>query len=135
VAAMADGDQEAGQDRITVSLIRKILDMTPEQQLSLYRQLEDMPAAEVHITEREEIRKSFKKTIQFTLKDQAFNGVSQDISAGGMFIMTEGAFSVGQMITIQIPLADKSKHLKVPARIVRIKPEGIGVEFLRKLQK
>ncbi|MDF1593306.1 MAG: PilZ domain-containing protein, partial [Desulfobacterales bacterium] len=132
--AMADTDQEPGTENITVSLIRKILDMTDEQQLSLYRQLEEISATAAMTSEREDTRKSFKKTIQFILKDQIFTGVSQDISAGGMFIITDEAFSIGQMITIQIPLADKGKHIKVPAQIVRIKPEGIGVEFLKKIE-
>ena len=131
---MADTDQEIGKESITVSLIRKILDMTEEQQQSLYRQLEEISATAVMTSEREDTRKSFKKTIQFTMKDQTFTGVSQDISAGGMFIITEDTFSVGQIIAIQIPLADKSKHIKVPAQIVRIKLEGIGVEFLKKIE-
>ena len=130
---MADTDQEIGKESITVSLIRKILDMTEEQQLSLYQQLEEISAA-VMTSEREDTRKSFKKTIQFAMKDQTFTGVSQDISAGGMFIITEDTFSVGQIIAIQIPLADKSRHIKVPAQIVRIKLEGIGVEFLKKIE-
>ena len=131
---MADTDQEIGKESITVSLIRKILDMTEEQQLSLYRQLEEISATAAMTSEREDTRKSFKKTIQFTMKDQTFTGVSQDISAGGMFIITEDTFSVGQIIAIQIPLADKSKYIKVPAQIVRIKLEGIGVEFLKKIE-
>ena len=132
---MADTDQETGRENVTVSLIRKILDMNEEQQLSLYQQLEEMSAtAAIMTSEREDSRKSFKKTIQFMLKDQTFTGVSQDISVGGMFIVTEETFSVGQMVTIQIPLASKGKHIKVPAQIVRIKPEGIGVEFLKKIE-
>jgi hypothetical protein len=38
------------------------------------------------------------------------------------------------MIIIQIPLANNDKHIKVPAQIVRVKPEGIGVEFLKKFK-
>ena len=132
---MADTDQETGAENVTVGLIRKILDMTEEQQQSLYQQLEEMSASAAIVTsEREDSRKSFKKTIQFMLKDQTFTGVSQDISAGGMFIVTEETFSVGQMVTIQIPLASQGKHIRVPAQIVRIKPEGIGVEFLKKIE-
>ncbi|TFG96345.1 MAG: PilZ domain-containing protein, partial [Calditrichales bacterium] len=111
--AMADTDQEIGKENITVSLIRKILDMTEEQQLLLYQQLTEISATSAMTSEREDTRKSFKKTIQFAVKDQTFTGVSQDISAGGMFIITEDTFSVGQMITIQIPLADKGKHITV----------------------
>ena len=131
---MADTDQEIGKESITLSLIRKILDMTEEQQLSLYQQLEEISATAIMTSEREDTRKSFKETIQFAMKNQTFTGISQDISAGGMFIITEDTFSVGQMITIQIPLANKSKHIKVPAQIVRIKPDGIGVEFLKKIE-
>ena len=131
---MADTDEEVGRENITVSLIRKILDMTEEQQLSLYQQLEETAASAVVTSERDDPRKSFKKTIQFTTRDETFTGVSQDISAGGMFIATEDTFSVGQMITIEIPLSNKGKSLKVPAQIVRIKPEGIGVEFLKKIE-
>ena len=112
---MADMDEEIGRENITVSLIRKILDMTEEQQLSLYQQLEETVASAVVTSERDDPRKSFKKTIQFTTKDETFTGVSQDISAGGMFIATEDTFSVGQMITIEIPLSNKGKSLKVPA--------------------
>ena len=129
---MTDTDQEIGKESIMVSLIRKILDMTEEQQLSLYRQLVDMSATAIRTSEREDVRKSFKQTIQFMMKGKTFKGVSQDISVGGMFIITEDTFSVGQMITIQVPFANKNKYIQVPAQIVRIKPKGIGVEFLKK---
>ena len=132
---MVDIDQEIQRENITVSLIRKILEMTKEQQLRLHQQLEEIAAVGVRTSERDDTRKSFKKAIQFTMKGQTFTGVSQDISAGGMFIATENTFSVGQMITIQIPLANRSKHIKVPAQIVRTKPGGIGVEFLKKIER
>jgi len=131
---MADMEEEIGRENITVSLIRKILDMTEEQQLSLYQQMEDISPTALVTSERDDPRKSFKKTVQFTVKDETFTGVSQDISAGGMFIATEDAFSVGQMITIEIPLSNKGRSIKVPAQIVRVKPEGIGVEFLKKIE-
>ena len=67
------------------------------------------------------------------MKDRNYTGISEDISSGGMLIKTEDSFSVGQSIIINIPLANKQKHIKVPAEIARVMPEGIGVEFLKKI--
>lgn len=131
---MEDNHIEIGKDSITVALIRKILEMTEAQQQSLLKQLEDISTSGGITTDREDTRRSFKEAIQFTLKNNTFSGVSQDISAGGMFIKTDDAFSVGQTITISIPIANKSKQIKVPAQIVRIESEGIGVEFLKKFE-
>ena len=126
-------DQEFRKDSVTVRLIKKLLDMSEEQQLSLLKQLDETSATNQSSNDRDDTRKSFKETIHFTMKDQNYTGISQDISPGGMFIKTEDSFSVGQNIIINIPLANKQKHIKVPAEIVRIMPEGIGVEFLKKI--
>jgi Tfp pilus assembly protein PilZ len=131
---MEDNDIDIGKDSVTVVLIRKILEMTAAQQQSLLNQLENISANGVITTDREDTRRSFKESIQFALKDKTYTGISQDISAGGMFIKTDDTFSVGQIITINIPIANKSKHIKVPAQIVRIESEGIGVEFLKKFE-
>ena len=69
---MAGSDPETGKENITLSLIRKILDMTEEQQLSLYQQLEEISATAIMTSEREDTRKSFRR---FGL----FNGYPQHI--------------------------------------------------------
>lgn len=130
---MVDFDQESGKDSVTVRLIKMLLDMTEDQQLSLLKQLEETSFADQFTSDRDDTRKSFKETIHFTLKDRKYAGISEDISSGGMFIRTEDTFSVGQVIIVNIPLANKQKRIKVPAEIVRVMPEGIGVEFLKKM--
>ncbi len=130
---MVDFDQESGKDSVTVRLIKKLLDMSEEQQLSLLKQLDETSVMNQSSNDRDDARKSFKETIHFTMKDRNYTGISEDISSGGMFIKTEDSFSVGQSIIINIPLANKQKHIKVPAEIARVMPEGIGVEFLKKM--
>lgn len=130
---MVDFDQEAVKESVTVRLIRMLLDMTEDQQLSLLNQLEEASFADQSTSDRDDNRKSFMETIYFTLKGRSYEGISEDISTGGMFIRTEGAFSVGQTIIVTIPLAKKRKQIKVPAEIVRVMPEGIGVEFLKRM--
>ncbi len=130
---MVDFDQESGKDSVTVRLIKKLLDMSEEQQLSLLKQLDETSVTNQSSNDRDDTRKNFRETIHFTMKDRNCTGISEDISSGGMFIKTEDSFSVGQSIIINIPLANKQKHIKVPAEIVRVMPEGIGVDFLKKI--
>ncbi len=130
---MENFDQELGKDSVTVRLIKKLLDMSEEQQSSLLKQLDETSVTDQSSDDRDDTRKSFKETIHFTVKDQNYTGVSEDISSGGMFIKAGGSFLVGQNIIINIPLTNKQKHIKVPAEIVRVMPEGIGVEFLKKI--
>ena len=129
---MVNFDQELGKDSVTVRLIKKLLDMSEEQQLSLLKQLDGTSVTNQSSNDRDDTRKNFKETIHFTMKDRNYTGISEDISSGGMLIKTEDSFSVGQSIIINIPLANKQKHIKVPAEITRVMPEGIGVEFLKK---
>lgn len=143
---MENFDQELGKDSVTVRLIKKLLDLSKEQQLSLLKQLDETSVTDQSSTDRNDTRKHFKETIHFTdprkrfketihftVKDRNYTGSSEDISSGGMFIKTEDSFSIGQSITINIPLTNKQKHIKVPAEIVRVMPEGIGIEFLKKM--
>lgn len=130
---MVNFDQELGKDSVTVRLIKKLLDMSEEQQLSLLKQLDGTSVTNQSSNDRDDTRKNFKETIHFTMKDRNYTGISEDISSGGMLIKTEDSFSVGQSIIINIPLANKQKHIKVPAEITRVMPEGIGVEFLKKI--
>ncbi len=130
---MVNFDQELGKDSVTVRLIKKLLDMSEEQQLSLLKQLDETSAMNQSSDDRDDTRKNFKETIHFTMKYRNYTGISEDISSGGMLIKTEDSFSVGQSIIINIPFANKQKHIKVPAEIARVMPEGIGVEFLKKI--
>ena len=130
---MANFDQELGKDSVTIHLIKKLLDMSEEQQLSLLKQLDETSVMDQSSNDRDDTRKNFKETIHFTVKGRNYTGISEDISSGGMFIKTEDSFSVGQSIIINIPLTKKQKYIKVPAEIVRVMPEGIGVEFLKKM--
>jgi Tfp pilus assembly protein PilZ len=84
------------------------------------------------ISDRDDTRKSYSRTVSFTAKDRTYKGASKDLSSGGMFIETDGSFSVGEIITITIPFTGKKKNIKVPAEIMRIIDEGIGVKFIKK---
>jgi Tfp pilus assembly protein PilZ len=52
------------------------------------------------------------------------------MSVGGLFVETWEPFSVGQMITLSIPLTDNQGSVKFEGEVVRTDPQGIGVKFI-----
>jgi len=122
-------------DAATLRLIKLILDLPPDQRLQLLKQAEAMASPSSDENERDTGRKPFTASLTFYLDNIPCYGKSRDVSAGGMFIEAVLDFSVvriGDVITIDFPRSKKEGTVKVPARIARIIPEGIGVEFIKK---
>ncbi len=128
---MVSHDDLDCKEAATVRLIKYILEMSEQQQTTLLKQLEDPSFFSGGFGERDDIRRSYINAIEFESKGRLCKGVSQDISGGGIFIKTDGKFSVGNTIVLKIPFTDNHKHIRVPAEIVRIASDGIGVEFLK----
>ena len=129
---MNDIDVEFGKDSVSVRLIRHILDMSYESQMSLLKQLEGMPTAALDISDREDRRRSFTSNVAFTVQGVDYTGTSSDISAGGMFIKTDASFPVGQTMSLTIQYTNRKRQARVPAEIVNVREDGIGVRFLKK---
>ena len=129
---MNDDEQQLGKDSITVRLITLILNMPYDRQVALLKQLEEIPVTTLETTDRDDTRKLYSSTVSFSVRDRSYKGISKDISSGGMFIETNESFSVGEIISLTIPFADKKRNIKVPAEIMRITDEGIGVKFIKK---
>ena len=132
---MEDSGQILNQDSVILRLLEKILYMSEKQRAILLKQLEDEGESYSPdvLGERDNSRKSYKKPISFSIRDDVYEGLSMDISSGGMFILTDEVFNMGQLITLSIPFANMDKTVKVPAEIVRITEDGIGVEFVKKM--
>jgi hypothetical protein len=129
---MISDDVPIEKDTTTVLLVKKIFEMSEEQQYTLLKQLEDPSFFSNGSGERNNARKSYINTIEFETKGRKCKGVSQDISSGGMFIETVESVAVGNTIILNIPYTDNRQRIRVPAEIVRKDSNGIGVEFLKK---
>ena len=109
-----------GQQRILLSLLddRRLLDL-----------LQDPPQA----NRRNHPRRRCSIAVDCSSWRDAFKGLVQDISLGGMFILcieTDKVLSVGEQITVNFPtLPNKQEPIEVPAEVVWTAPEGIGVKF------
>jgi len=128
-----NGSEEASRkDGITVRLIKHIIDMPYGAQVDLLNQLDERVAGSLELADRDEKRKPFTSNVAFTVQGIAYHGVSEDISPGGMFIKTDDSFIAGQTMVLTLQYTDKRKRATIPAEIVRIREDGIGVRFMKK---
>lgn len=60
---------------------------------------------------------------------RAFNCFAMDISAGGIFVESSEAFSMGQSVSICFTLDDGALPVKLNGRVVRLEHGGIGIKY------
>lgn len=125
-------DEIVVSEPVIARLLRLILDLKEDEQYHLLRQLEERAFSDENPADRQETRKPYKTTIEFFSQEKKYRGFSKDISSSGMFIITNDLFSVGQVVSLKISFANNDRFIKVPAQIVRVTEDGIGVEFLKK---
>lgn len=128
---MTDIERPTEADNVTVRLIRLILDMNEDQQITLLNRLENMQGSPIKSGERESIRRPYVNSIEFFVKGRSCMGVSQNISSTGIFIKTDEPVSIGQTILLSIPFTNNQKYIRIPAQVVRTTHKGIGIEFLK----
>jgi Tfp pilus assembly protein PilZ len=54
----------------------------------------------------------------------------KNISRKGIFIEIHQTFSIGQQLTMVVPLVGKPKGIKLKGKVVWSSSEGFGLEFL-----
>ena len=67
--------------------------------------------------------------IEYATQDRTFRNLSRDISIGGLFVETWDSFSVGEKITVTLPI-EKQKPVKLKGKVVRVERQGIGIAFV-----
>ena len=68
-------------------------------------------------------------SLEFPSVQQFLSACAGDISESGMFIRTEGVpYRIGESVTLRFA-AGKEQIVRGTARVVRVEPEGIAVEF------
>jgi len=117
---------------VILQLIKQILEMTNGERLDLLEQLGTLPVKELSLGDRDGFRRMYDQTITFSTQDRQYRALCKDISDGGIFIQTSEIFQLGQMVTLDIPFSDGRESINVPAEIVRVNSDGIGLKFLKK---
>lgn len=125
-------ENNAEHNETIIQLIKRILELNPGDRLDLLTQLEHFPGKDLSLGDRDGARRLYNQTITFSTQDGEFTAICKDISDGGIFVQTEDVFHVGQLVTLEIPYSHGEKSITVPAEIVRVSADGIGLRFLKK---
>ena len=130
--SMEYSDETLSSNDIILKLMEHILSLSDDQRLELLHKLNELPLGTISLGERDVARKPFEQTISFYAKNRRYEAVCKDISSGGIFIQTNEVFRIGQIITLEIPFSKGQESIQIPAEIVRVDTEGIGLRFLKK---
>jgi hypothetical protein len=79
---------------------------------------------------RKHPRKSYQKQIYFTWNDQFSKGAIENISRGGVSILTRDKLTVGQTIRFDIPGTKYDKGLMLKGKVAYTSPKGVGVKII-----
>jgi hypothetical protein len=81
---------------------------------------------------REYPRRPYVTKIIFASKHRFYEGLVKNISRKGIFIEIHQNFSIGQQLTMVVPLVGKEKGIKLKGKVVWSSSEGFGLEFFGK---
>ena len=129
---MENNQDFSEKNDVILQLFKQILEMTDGERLDLLAQLGKVPVKELSLGDRDGFRRMYDQTITFSIQDRQYRAPCKDISNGGIFIQTSEIFQLGQLVTLEIPFSDGRESINVPAEIVRVNSDGIGLKFLKK---
>ncbi len=111
-------------DQTVKKLLFELIQKMPEEE-----QLVLLNDIKTRKTRRVNTRHNVFTEIDFTVKNVLHKGLIQDISRSGLFIETGMPFTVGTPISMVIPFYKSDKKANTEGEVVRIAPNGIGVQF------
>ena len=120
---------------ITHQLFQLITEMSEDEKRTLLKVLKE--GALKAGCRRQHFRKPVHMPVRYANKAGLSSGAIRDISLGGMFIMSRGAFSLGQRLSVALSPANFEKTIWVACDVTRVTAEGIGVRFrsMNEIQK
>ena len=128
---MATHDGQSDESMLTDQIIKLVKNMSLDDRRSLLRELKERQGKE----KRSDLRRSYPMDVNYVSEGNVYQDFIQDISPGGVFIETEEPFTIGQEISMAIPSSNHQKYIKIKGKVVRITPQGIGVEFQKKFTR
>jgi c-di-GMP-binding flagellar brake protein YcgR len=112
---------------ITHQLFQLIAEMSEDEKRTLLRLLKG--GALKGKCRRQHFRKPIHMHVRYTNKAGPSSGVIRDISLGGVFILSRGAFSLGQSLSVAFSSPSIEKTIWIAGEVMRVTSEGIGVRF------
>ena len=69
--------------------------------------------------------------VKYQYDNQTYEGTTEDVSSGGVFIKTRDPVAVGQKVTIDIPLKKKRTIKRFTGKVTWSTRSGFGAQFVR----
>jgi hypothetical protein len=80
---------------------------------------------------RQQSRVDHAIAVKYESDNQVYEGTTENVSSGGVFIKTRDPVAVGQQVTIDIPLKKKRKIKRFTGKVTWSTRSGFGVHFVR----
>jgi hypothetical protein len=76
-------------------------------------------------------RKDAEIPVKYEVDQQKYEGITENVSSGGVFISTLYPIAVGQIVKLEIPLKRKGKFARLTGQVTRSNIRGFGVKFIK----
>ena len=111
-------------------IVELIHSMSTDELKGLVNQLKAAtPEGSAAEGDRKNVRVDCFVSVDYADSDRAFRDYIEDISSTGGFIRTRESFSIGEEVVLSMGLSPEGSAFKIPASVVRVAPDGIGVQF------
>jgi len=80
---------------------------------------------------RQHPRVDYAIPVKFESDSQTYEGTTENVSSGGVFIKTPDPIAVGQKVIIDIPLKNKGKIKRLTGQVTWSTRHGFGAKFIR----
>ena len=80
---------------------------------------------------RDHPRKDAAIPVKYESENQKYEGITENVSSGGVFIKSDYPLSIGQKVKLQIPLKKKGKIARLTGQVTRTNLRGFGVKFIK----
>ena len=110
-------------------LLKKIIDLSFEQQLLFLNKLEEAVAKIGFSEKRHQPRKTCLINVNVSLPTPIYDSYILDINPHGAYIECHESYSVGQEVVLMFASPDSGAPIKVTGKFIWIDKHGAGVKF------
>lgn len=111
---------------VTTRIIELVLSLKPEERFEVLEWLEQRVAERQR---REHPRSGAYITVDLTSVNATFRGLIRNVSAAGVFVLTEEPLALGEAVSLAFPVPDSREMIRVSGVVTRLTEEGAGIRF------
>lgn len=125
-----NSEEQMEKHRMVGRLVELIHSRSTDELKDLISRLENAISEGSNVEgDRKNVRVDCFVSVDYADSDRAFRDYIDDISSTGGFIRTRESFSIGEEVVLSMGLSPEGSAFKIPASVVRVAPDGIGVQF------